>query len=975
MLAEIATGVIVDSIAAVAKWLRTESTAPHGRRMKQHIELATWFDTFKLDPNSQDLAKLNINQERGEELSRALSTNSVQACIYELLAVRLTDAPEADVEKVRSLFVDAIASNLDEPPSLLAQELFDYYDNAVCDLVGQLSGAKPELYKEIRRDAFSARIAAILGAIDAHVSSLSPSITGEQKRSYINNYRRHVIALHGKIQLPDFERRQRVPIEDLYVAPTIAEGLPAEKLRSQNQKYRNARIGAVINEPGRERPTISLNALAKQLDRTVLLGDPGGGKSTASSWLMYNFAQSPTRRIPFLVILREFRSDDGGHGSIVAHIEHKLASLYQCPPPTGLIDQLLHNGEAIVIFDGLDELIDTSLRSEVTEIVEQFGIEYPLTAIMVTSRVVGYNEARLDDALFRCYQLAGFDESQTAEYVRKWFAQDTTIETAEAERWSQSFMQESAAVTDLRSNPLLLALMCILYNGTGSIPYNRPAIYEQCAELMFRKWDMRRRIQIELRIPNLLDPVLRHVAFWLFKRPDGTATASETELEIELANYLEERGFEAGNDPRDAAKEFIDFCRGRAWVFSDAGTTERGEILYRFTHRTFLEYFAGAYLATTSDTPEELSKKLIGHVAKGEWPVVAELAIQKKDQINDKGAERIVCWMLETRRIKSEKSRGNVLAFLARCMTSIEVPTRVLRDVTRACLEYAFQSKADSIALVELTCVEDERTRIVAEEVSVYIDRHIDASGSGCRIALEIMIGLYDAASEHTLEFRNQLFWEDFTLQLCAKHHDVLFAAMKNDVFFTRSALALGLYKVTELIENDNIFFTQLWMDTRAGIFGGGWVPYWPLLVVNIGESHLADIHTNRLTEFGEYISQRRDTPWFTVAAPSSLTGINWFSGEQPESEIAKRNGETLTPNARLAVAAVICMACELENVFDKTQINVFAQAVPGLDIYISTRYGEIRGELPELNVPERAATVLRGWALQRLNLLTIEPE
>ena len=41
-----------------------------------------------------------------------------------------------------------------------------------------------------------------------------------------------------------------------------------------------------------------------------------------------------------------------------------------------------------------------------------------------------------------------------------------------------------------------------------------------------------------------------------------------------------------------AAREFVEFCRGRMWVFTDAGTTVSGQRLYGFTHRTFLEYFA-----------------------------------------------------------------------------------------------------------------------------------------------------------------------------------------------------------------------------------------------------------------------------------------------------------------------------------------------------------------------------------------------
>ena len=50
--------------------------------------------------------------------------------------------------------------------------------------------------------------------------------------------------------------------------------------------------------------------------------------------------------------------------------------------------------------------------------------------------------------------------------MHKWFACQDGIGPGEAE----SFLAESGGAGDLRSNPLLLALMCILYRGEGSIP-------------------------------------------------------------------------------------------------------------------------------------------------------------------------------------------------------------------------------------------------------------------------------------------------------------------------------------------------------------------------------------------------------------------------------------------------------------------------------------------------------------------------
>ena len=73
--------------------------------------------------------------------------------------------------------------------------------------------------------------------------------------------------------------------------------------------------------------------LAGRLDRTVLLGDPGGGKTTASHVLMHRFASGKARRIPFLVTLRNYAAADPPGHSVVGYIESELKTFYQCPAP------------------------------------------------------------------------------------------------------------------------------------------------------------------------------------------------------------------------------------------------------------------------------------------------------------------------------------------------------------------------------------------------------------------------------------------------------------------------------------------------------------------------------------------------------------------------------------------------------------------------------------------------------------------
>ena len=156
------------------------------------------------------------------------------------------------------------------------------------------------------------------------------------------------------------------------------------------------------------------------------------------------------------------------------------------------------------------------------------------------------------------------------------------------------------------------------------------------------------------------------------------------------------------DDARAAASEFVEFCRGRIWVFSDAGTTGTGERLYAFTHRTFLEYFAGAQLAYDMDSPEQLAHALIPYISHGKSWTVAELALQIKDRTSNMGALRIYAALLND----MSGSSKDLLRFLVLCLRSVDPSPQRVRDLTRRLFEetcQADQTRAFSAASADET--------------------------------------------------------------------------------------------------------------------------------------------------------------------------------------------------------------------------------------------------------------------------------
>jgi hypothetical protein len=939
------------------------ASARSGRgRGAEDLAVARWFETYQVTSHVPELPGLSAPSMT--RLADLLRGDDVQAAVQELLAVRLTDGPNADAARARQAIVLTVAAGgaaADPEISGFAEMLAGYYDDSICELVGRL-GESP-LLAEVRSEALSARMIAVLHAIERHTAALSSRPALRTEADFLTRYRAHVLDQHGKLEPPDFERRRRVPIADIYVPTMIYEEIYPERT-----------VATVPAEPD----SLTVWDMAGRLDRSVLLGDPGGGKTTASTVLMHYFASEAVRRVPFLVTLRNFAAEDPPARSVVGHIEHVLETLYQCPAPPGLMDLLLLTGRAVVLFDGLDELLDTSRRADVATRVEQFCIEYPLAAVLVTSRVVGYDHARLDERHFTSYRLGGFQDEDVAEYAHKWFALEDGARPDDAD----AFLTESESVPDLRANPLLLSLMCILYRGEGSLPRNRAEVYENCANLLFRKWDARRRIHQDLRAGHLVEPALRHLAWWLFTRDDSQTAVTERELVAATTQFLHGRGFESLDTAREAAREFVEFCRGRMWVFSDTGTTATGEPLYTFTHRTFLEYFAAAQLAYDSDTPEKLARTLAPRVASGEWEIVAELAVQIKDSTSTDGAKRVYAELLNERRRRSARGRSNILQFLARTLRSVDPSPQVTRRISREAVAFLFSgdpnSEVSGLPTAWLLASCGTHLKIIDEEITASIAEMIGSDDpethlNGLRLALSLHVPIAgswggrgpDLSPNHRL----RRFWHVRVTENARSYAEAIVAAATHHTGMRKNAIMHNLITVEQALEM-NGGLTPLLQVQPMQVFNVKWSPC--LDVYNVLVDPCVDPQeVASLTAVGRYLTSHPQLPWIT-GKPSPWSGLAWnaisdLPAPQAVDEFAYLGG------AAILLISAESGSSEISDLrANASRLGPFIQ----LNSYMTRRFMQMKGRtLPCLPVPEAFKQVFQDWAERKINFIGTTPD
>jgi hypothetical protein len=684
---------LLSVILAVAANGLTALIAHLGHKSKEFIIGKDFLEKWELEKTALQPILQNVPHDVAENMQwqgppsleetyAFLHTPEVEAIVRQIYSMKFSvDKKRSGLEPIRKEFLASFSLYTGFEKNQLAESAKLLFDTllAGCDLALTSAIDKGILSAHEAKSAFRHRmILDELATIKKNLALLTarrkPNI--QEILVFEEKYRQQVASRHGYITPPYFDAARKLPIDSLYVNPNF-----------------------VTTPKKNEKPEVlKMSDFLSGIYRAVLLGNPGGGKSTFVLKLCYDLATHYSERLfggrkqvtPILVVLRDYGAEKKIRNcSILQFIETKANANYQVQPPPGAFDYLLLNGRAVVIFDGLDELLDTSYRQEISSDVEVFCTLYPSVPVLVTSREVGYEQAPLDEKRFEILRLASLDEGQVKEYVMKWFAVDPDLTLEQQQQKAQDFLKESRVVPDLRSNPLMLALMCNIYRGENYIPKNRPDVYDKCATMLFERWDKSRGIHVPLPFEAHISPAMKYLAHWIYSDEELRGGVTERRLIGKATEYLCPRRFEDREEAEKAAREFIEFCRGRAWVFTDTGTTKEGERLYQFTHQTFLEYFSAAYLVRTNPTPGTLIAVLQPRIAKREWDVVAQLAFQLQNKnLEGAGDELLTTLIKQAYEIENDE-RWNLLSFAVRCLEFIVPSPNVTREIAKVCFEYS----------------------------------------------------------------------------------------------------------------------------------------------------------------------------------------------------------------------------------------------------------------------------------------------
>jgi len=326
--------------------------------------------------------------------------------------------------------------------------------------------------------------------------------------------------------------------------------------------------------------------------KLMILGKPGAGKTTflkhlAMQCIGGNFQSD---RVPLFITLKEF-AETNGQPDLLTFIDrlvnptHPVGALHAIPlhieTPT---HQILENGHALILLDGLDEVRETD-ASRVLRQIQQFSERYSRNTFVITCRIAA-REYTFQQ--FTEVEVADFDDKQIAEVSGKWFRYKQ--DQVKAERFLQQ-LKDNPPIRDLASSPLLLTLLCLVFEDSGDFPANRAELYQTGVDVLLKKWDTKRNIERDQIYKKLSlkrkEDLLSQIAWRTFEA--GNYFFKQKDVEQQIREFIENlpgasTDEETLNLDSEAVLKSIEAQHG---LF-----VERAYRIYSFSHLTFHEYFA-----------------------------------------------------------------------------------------------------------------------------------------------------------------------------------------------------------------------------------------------------------------------------------------------------------------------------------------------------------------------------------------------
>lgn len=563
---------------------------------------------------------------------------------------------------------------------------------------------------------------------------------------YTQRYCQFVIDHHDGLELfgCDIPRElQRHQLSVAYVSLNLTRedgGYPAKKRQPQTLKNQAEKLVQDVLEDDNRPQHISdessaaleqvLDKISTETSRLLINGPAGAGKSTLMRWCAIHAAgqvldnpteqiyslhipinlsdtantwagQKPGRahrhswrkKVPFLIRLR-----DCPNGQLPAANDLPTFLAKHLPSaPKNWMTNLLDSGQALVLFDGVDE-IHRDQRRQLEEEIGELIRTYPDCTYVVTTRPGAVAPGWLSRLDFIEAHVEPMSRQDREEFIDKWYrsaALELKLKPRPGENLTQTAanlkteLAEQAELGLLATNPLLCAMICALYRERQEKLPETPAELSEalCQMLLHRR---------ERETPGLADK--HFLTSWRELK-----YAQKKELLAELAWRMVSKGKSSieRNEAKALVADTLYSIPGRTQEETDdvlQALVERSGMLrpagvdrIDFIHNTLKEYLAADCI-----------------VGKGDWELLANYA-------DDPAWQPVILFALA---LAPEPFSSKLVGALLKCAESLKNPTGKVGALTKSERKTLATIKARQFFLV--------RCRAVAKRLDEKLSKKID---------------------------------------------------------------------------------------------------------------------------------------------------------------------------------------------------------------------------------------------------------
>jgi thioredoxin-like negative regulator of GroEL len=451
----------------------------------------------------------------------------------------------------------------------------------------------------------------VVGGNKSDSSTPARSDTRERYLEQIIRYHRDL----DFVGIPELKDRQALQLEEVFIH------LQAEiEVHVEREPYllRREEIAERLDEYASEalrrqhemvKRKLSVNDALRDYPRMVVLGDPGAGKTTLLKYITLAFAMQQSERLgltenrlPIFIRLYDYvakRAERQTDYSLVDYLCTQAHENLALSLDADFFQDALERGECCVCLDGLDELGGAWLRREVIAAVNALVNKYPRNRYLITSRLVGYEEAPLDKREFVHHTVLPFGDDDIHAFVTKWYdaREKDPIAARERSKHLIDTIMRGSRIKTLAANPLMLTIIALVHRIEAELPHERVRLYEKCVTAMIQTWEEVKGLRVEDRQRVYYKQrrrLLEQLAYWMHSQPGERGRAREIkegDLKLQIRRFLLENPKLSLDDEtaHQEAHDFVQLVKGRTGLL-----IERGEGVYSFAHLTFQEYLAAA---------------------------------------------------------------------------------------------------------------------------------------------------------------------------------------------------------------------------------------------------------------------------------------------------------------------------------------------------------------------------------------------